>query len=121
MASPYQYPWVNFTSAIAVSVDSTPLIIYGAANNSIVDSIFICNTSGKEIFVNLYILTAGREVVESSFLEYNLQVLKDTKIEILKGSVLIMQAGDILYGYSDFSGNTFDCIAPYRELLEVPG
>lgn len=119
MASPYQYPWVNCKSAIAVSVDSTPLIIYGAANASIFDTIFICNTSGREIFVNLYVLTAGRDVVESPFLEYKLQVLKDTKIDILKGSILIMEPGDILYGYSDFSGNTFDCIAPYRQLLEA--
>jgi len=119
LGSPYQYPWVNFNSSPTTAVDSTPLILFGAANNSIVDSIFVCNTSGREIFVNLYLLTErDPPTAINTFIEFNLQILKDQKIELIKGSVLNMQAGDLMYGYSDFSGNTFDCIVSYRQLLE---
>ena len=100
-------------------VDSTPLIVYGSDNGSFIDGILVCNTNNKEIFVSFHTLDE-RNLVADTHMVSNNQVLSpyETK-ELLKGATLFMEPGDLMYGYSSFSGDTFDCHISYRDLTEV--
>lgn len=121
MASPYQYPWVNFNLYPTSSIDSTPAIAFPASYNSIVDSIFICNTTKHDALVSLYILSerVPPTAVETYFVNRYL-VPKWENVELMKGSVMNLQAGDLLYAFSDNTIHEFDCLVSYRQLLESP-
>lgn len=122
MASPYQYPWVDYDLVPTPNIDSTPLIVYGATNNTIVDRMHLCNTTDQDIFVDISILTEreidSEFVVQTTFLENKLPIPKYGSIEALKES-MTLRSGDIMYASSDFSGNRFDCLMSVRRLLET--
>jgi len=125
LASPYQYPWVDFFSSLTSSIDSTPLIVCGKEKTSIVDSIFVCNTTEQDIFVDVTILGERDSVATTVYRVKNHLLPKNGSAELISvnqvDSVLILQAGDLLYANSDFSGNTFDSIVSGRQLLEEAG
>lgn len=127
MASPYQYPWVNFGSVLSTNIDSTELLLYTAPAATIIDSIIITNLSPKEIFIFFKILGERTPPLGSSpiaykpFLANRRVVEKESSIEILPTpqSTVTLEAGDFLYANSDSSGNRFDCVISYRQLLET--
>lgn len=119
MPSPYQYPWVNFNLAPTSTIDSTPSLVFGSDNNCIIDSIFVCNTTEQEIFIDITILS--ERIIDQPVTTYfvkNYLVPKSGSAELIKESVLNLQAGDLMYAKSDFANNTFDCMISYRQLLE---
>ena len=100
-------------------VESTPLLVYGANNGSFVDGIWVCNTNNKEIFVSFQTLDE-RNLEADTYQLINNQVLAPYESkELLKGAIIFMEPGDLMYGYSSFSGDTFDCHVSYRDLTEV--
>lgn len=119
LPSPYQYPWVNFNLAPTSAIDSTPALVFGSDNNCIIDSIFVCNTTEQEIFIDITILSERiiDEPVTTYFVK-NYLLQKSASAELVKESVINLQAGDLMYAKSDFSNNTFDCMISYRQLLE---
>jgi hypothetical protein len=100
-------------------IDSTPQLIYGFDNASFVHSIFICNTTNKEIFVSLNTLEERGDNVISPQLYQNQVFAPYETRDLLKGSVLIMQPGDLVYANSSFSGDRFDSHVSSLELTEV--
>lgn len=127
MPSPYQYPWVNFGSVLVQSINSTELLLYTAPAVTIFDSILVTNTTNQDIFIDFRILGERTSpdgdvpVVQKPFLAKSRLVEKNSSIELLPTtqSIVILEAGDFAYVNSDFSGNTFDCIISYRQLLET--
>lgn len=112
-------PFVEIKSTSTKDIDSTPLIIYGFDNASFIDSIWVCNTTNKEIFINIQRLIE-RDLVTSTtnFVNYYVLAPYESK-EILKGSVLNMEPGDLLYGFTNFSGDRFDSHVSGRLVTEV--
>lgn len=100
-------------------IDSTPLLVYGSDNRSFVDGIWVCNTNNKEIFVSFHTLDE-RNLVADNYQLLNNQLLSPYESkELLKGAVIFMEPGDLMYGYTSYSGDTFDCHVSYRDLTEV--
>lgn len=115
MASPYIVPKCVSTK----DIDSTPLLIYGFDNSSFVDSIWLCNTTNKEIFITIQRLIERNLVTSTSnFANYYVMEPYESK-EILKGSILNMEPGDLLYGFTSYSGDRFDSHVSSRLLTEV--
>lgn len=112
-------PFMEIKSVSTKEIDSTPLLIYGFDNASFVDSIWLCNTTNKEIFVSMHRLIE-RNLVADTFPFVSFYVLSayESK-EILKGSVLNMEPGDLLYGYTSYSGDRFTSHVSGRVLTEV--
>jgi hypothetical protein len=119
LSSPYQYPWVSFNLAPTANIDSTPLLVFGSESNSIVDSIFVCNTTDQEIFVDITTLSERNLQPITTYIVRNFLLPGYGSAELIKESVINLEAGDIIYANSDFSGNLFDCMISYRQLLET--
>jgi hypothetical protein len=117
LPSPYQYPWVNFGLEMTPNIDSTPTLVFGKPNNSIVDTIVLCNTTEQDIFIDIKILGERDDVPITVYRVNNYLIPKLGSAQIL-GESMILQAGDLLYANSDFADNTFDCMISYRQLLE---
>ncbi len=125
MASPYQYPWVEFGSILISGIDSSEFLLFTADKATIFDSILITNTTEEEIFVDFSILgerTINDVLVDQKpFVARKRLVEKSQSIDLLTQiqTSVTLQYGDFAYANSDFSGNTFDCIISYRKLLET--
>jgi hypothetical protein len=119
LASPYQYPWVEFFQTPTPNIDSTPTIICGAQAASIVDSIRICNMTQKDIFVDIKCLAERNLVSITTYWFNKILVPKNGTIQLLLGDCETLENGDLLYASSDFSGNKFDCTVSGRKLLET--
>lgn len=120
LSSPYQWPWVNFNLAPTADIDSTNTLIFGSQSNCIVDSIFVCNTSPQDIYIDITIL--AERVIDDPTTTYIVKkylLKKSEGVELIKESVINLQSGDTMYAKSDFADNTFDCMISYRELLET--
>lgn len=115
---PFSYPWVNFLMSPAKSIDSTPTFVFGSVYDCVIDSIFVCNTTDQDIYIDAYILAERNLVAENNYIAKKLLLTKNASDDLVKLSSLQMQAGDIFYINSDFSGNTFDCLVSYREIRE---
>lgn len=115
---PFSYPWVNFLMTPLRFVGSTPALIFGSTYDCIIDSIFICNISGKEMFVDAYILTERNLVAQENYFAPREEFEKNQTKDLTGTSSLQMQAGDLLFVKSDFASNTFDCLVSYREIRE---
>jgi hypothetical protein len=114
---PFSYPWVNFMMTPLRLIDSTPTLSFGSVHDCIIDSIYACNLSGQEMFLDVYTLTERNLVAENNYIARRENLKKDeTKDLIFNHSSLQMQAGDLLYINSDFAGNPFDCLVSYREI-----
>lgn len=112
-------PFIKVKRTSTMQVDSTPLIVYGADNASFIDSILICNTNNKEIFVSFKTFEERNLITTNPQLYNFVPVAPYETKTIIPEDVVNMEPGDLLYGYSTFSGDTFDCHVNYRELTEV--
>jgi hypothetical protein len=119
LATPTQYPWIVPFNVPSQGVDSTPLLVCGASITTFVDSIYVCNTTSNDIFVNFYTLCERSMVVTTTYRVNKFIVPRFASAEILTESCLTLQTGDLLYGFSDYSGNLFDCTVSGRQLLEA--
>jgi len=116
------YPFVNFKMQPTLNISSTPELIFGSQYTSILDSIVLANQTDGNIIVSLYIL---REVVQDNATEFTLanKIILSPKerLDLLDAATLTLEAGDLLYAFSDFSGNLFNSFVSYRELTELGG
>jgi len=115
---PTSYPWVNFKLAVTIGIDSTPVLMFGLQQSAMIDSIRLTNTCGNPLLADVYILREVEGVATSSFIAYRFSLQAASALELLDGSVLYPEAGDTIWGNSDFSGNRFDSLISYRQLLE---
>lgn len=94
----------------------------GSSHACIIDSIFICNTTNRDIFV--YVKTLTERLIDSvltaqeTFKFYRRAIPALKTIELLEGAGFNMEQGDLLYAYSDQFNNLFDSNVSYRELRE---
>lgn len=127
MASPYQYPWVDFCAPMRETIDSTETLFYKAPAVTLFDSIIVTNLKDEIIFIDFRMLgerTRPEEddpTVEKPWVAYKRSVPPYGTIELMPSahSVLTLEAGDFAYLNSDSSGNTFSCIVSGRQLLET--
>jgi len=91
-------------------------VIFGAAANDtltcLVDSIFLTNLMQKDISVTLSFFRSG----EYYILANDFSIPPNSSVDILVGSTLTFQPGDLLYAASNYSNNTFNSFVSYREL-----
>lgn len=115
------YPFVVPRMWPVMNIDSTPTIIFGNDQTTcILDSIIISNLTSNQILVSLYIAREITIGTESDFIFGNsIPINPNDRIDILKGSTITLELGDLLYAYSDFSGNTFNTFISYRELNQL--
>ena len=115
---PIPYPWVRFLLEPTSSIDSTVLQVFSSPQHCIVDSIFLCNTSGQEIFVDISIKATRENVEKTCFVSKRIFLPINGEVQVID-TTLYLQSGDIIFANSDFSENTFDCEVSYRELTEL--
>jgi hypothetical protein len=105
-----------------LNIASTPTLIFGSEHTCILDGLVLANQTDSTIIVSLYIL---REVVQNNATEFSLAnkiiLQPNERTDILDAATLTLESGDLLYAYSDFSGNTFNSFVSYRELTELGG
>jgi len=127
LPSPTSYPWVNFLSTPRPNINSTHVSIFGnnylgSSHACIIDSIIICNTTNRDIFVSVYTLTErlidSVLTAQNTFKFFKRVVPALKTIELLEGAGFNMEQGDLLYAFSDQSSNLFDSNVSYRELRE---
>lgn len=112
-------PFTTVRCTITTDIDSTPLIVYGFDNASFIDTIWICNKNDKNIFVSFTkLVERNLEVISGQFAN-NIPFAPYESKEVLKGAVTYMQPGDLMYAYSSYSGDRFDCDIASRELNEI--
>lgn len=115
-------PFVNFKQYITQDINNTPTLIFGSEFNCILDSIILSNKTNSKIIASLYIL---REVDKDKATECTLAnkivIEPNSLLDILESATLTLEAGDLLYAYSDFSENVFNSFISYRELIELGG
>lgn len=109
-------PWVNFKLYTTAQVGSTPTLVFGSQQACIIDEVQITNTIQEKILVDITIL---REDGINYFFLKQQPINVYGIVNVLKGSVLYLEPGDLLYANSDFSGNLFDCLVSYRQLNEL--
>jgi hypothetical protein len=115
---PSSYPWVDYELAVTNGIDSTPVMVLGLEQLAMIDSIRITNTCGSPLLADVYLLREIEGVAKVSFVAYRFSLQTASALELLEGSVLYPKAGDTFWANSDFSGNTYDSLISYRQLLE---
>lgn len=119
MVSPYQYPWVDFNRWNIAGIDSTPVLLFGSQAHCIVDSVYITNTSDREIFVDLTRLSEDEDEVQVTTYRRKRFLLKAYESAELIDSTFFLKGGDTIFANSDSTGNLFDCSGSVRVLLET--
>lgn len=112
-------PFVTIRRTATKQIDSTPLLVYGSENSSFVDSIWVCNRNNKDIFVNFQTLDERNNEADDFQLMNSIVLTPYESKELLKGAIINMEPGDLMYGYTTYSGDRFDCHVSYRELNEI--
>ena len=114
--------FVNFKMQPTLNISSTPELVFGSECTAILDGLILASQSDNTMVASLYIL---REVSKDKATEFTLAnkvVLNPhQQLDILDNATLTLEAGDLLYAYSDFSGNLFNTFISYRELTELGG
>lgn len=111
-------PNVNST---AVSIFGTNYL--GSEHACIIDSIFICNTTNKDILINVYTLCErfidGVPTAIPSFKFNHVLLSVYNTIELLKGVGFTMEQGDLIFAFTNDPKHFCDTNVSYRELLET--
>lgn len=121
-------PFVIPSRRITLNIGITPTLIFGNDKNTCsLESILITNQTSAITLVYFYILTEhvngnltkSNGAIECPFINYielepmgYRDVFKDIR-------VFYLVPGDLLYAYSNFSGNIFNSFVSYRELTET--
>lgn len=112
-------PWVEFKLETKADVSSTANLLLGSVFTVIIDSIWVFNQGDQDLSLNLYIL---REV-GSKPLEVPLIRKKTLRgyeyLDLMKNGMIYLEASDLLYGYTDFSGSKMTVATSYRILKEL--
>jgi hypothetical protein len=106
---------INYNTQGTKQISSTSLQLLMANSPSIIDSIFVTNTTNQSMFLTIEFATVE---TPSTFLFTNASLPAHTTIELLKSSVLYLAPTNSLIGYSDYSTHYFDCHISYREIVE---
>jgi len=125
---PLSPPYVKFKKWTGSLIGSTPSIICTAFNEAdpplpttvMVDSIEFLNTTSETIKITSYILSETGSDPQSDDCDYTTVGPFERKSVILQ-QVLILNAGDLLYAYSDFSSSIFNSFVMGRILNELVG
>ena len=106
---------ITYNTISTKQISSTPRQLFTAKQFSIVDSIFVSNTTNQSMLLSIEL---AKDELSSAFLFSNLSVPANTTLKLLKSSVLYLSPNNSLIGYSDHSAHYFDCHISYREILE---
>jgi hypothetical protein len=116
--TPTSYPWVNFKLYPTSAVDSSPVLVFGTEQSVMIDSMRLTNTSANPLLADVFILREISSTGQIFYIARQFSLAAASALELLDSSVLYLESGDTLWGNSDFSGNTYDCLISYRQLLE---
>lgn len=75
---------------------TTPTAIYTSSNQSVVQLLYFCNTSGATKTVNLYIVPSGGSAGNSTIV-YNQYPITSTDTLVVSTEKIILSNGDALY------------------------
>lgn len=106
---------IAYKTQNVIQVNSSGITLFTADLYSIIDSIFITNTTRESILINVQFLREGKS---PTFLFNNYKLSEHATVELMKNSALYLQPTDSLIGCSDYSRHLFDCHISYREVLE---
>ncbi len=110
-------PFVEFKLYPTKNIGSTATIIFEVPKTCILDSIWLVNIVDTPIKIFSYIL---REV-EKFPCANGILINPLDNIDMLERTTFTMEAGDLLYAYSDFANNRFNSFISYRKLNELGG
>jgi hypothetical protein len=117
LASPYQWPWVDYRLEITPQIGSTPQLVFGKPVTCILDSIVLCNTTDQEMFIDMYVLRPGDTPI-TVYRVNNLLIPKRSSIQVIEKPMTV-EGNDLFYAKSDYDNNLFDCMISNRQLLET--
>lgn len=128
------YPFVKFKRYITQDIASSPLLIFGDDQHLCkAESLIITNTTEEICKVTIYCLAD----FEGNFKEkiFTQQILEDQsggyiiqkeimvspfgRIDILQGTSLTLEPGDLLFAYSQASFITFNTWINYKEFQQI--
>lgn len=114
------FPFVNFKMLPTANINSTPTIIFGNDQYTcVLDGIILASVTNNVILVTLYVAREVTIGTETDFILANqISLNPSERINVLSDS-FTLESGDLLYAYSDFSGNIFNSFISYRELTEL--
>lgn len=116
------YPFVNSKNNKVYEINNTPTLIFANDQNTCyIDCIILSNISENQCNVTIYNLTEIEVNVPYEFIiQKNIIIPAYGMIDVLQGTYLTVEIGDILFAYSDASFNVFNSWINYRELKQLP-
>lgn len=109
-------PFVKFKIQPTNNINSSSVVIFGKAANttltSLVDSILLTNLTQNVIVVSLSFFRASKYYI----LANQVSIEAYGNVDVLVGSTLTFEPGDMLYASSNYSSNVFNSFVSYREL-----
>ena len=122
--TPITYPFVNFLMEPTQGIGSTPTLIFGNENYAcIIEGIIVASQVNNQLLFSLYFLreddTVSPPVATEYMLTTNQTLTANESIDWMHRKTIILQPGDALFAYSDYSDNLFNTFVSYRELKEL--
>lgn len=118
------YPFVNFLMKPTREIGSTPTLIFGNDQYTcIIEGLIVANQVNNQILFSLYLLREDDTVSPPVAVEYmlttNQPLEANQSMDWMQGKTFILQPGDTLFAYSDYSDNLFNTFVSYREFIEL--
>ncbi len=115
-------PFVNFRMQPTQNVSSTPFLIFGNDLHTCeIDGITLANLTESSIVVTLSVSREVEVGTDTNFIYLPEALIKPMdRLEVMQGTTLRLEAGDLLYARSDNSDSFFNTFVNYRELQELP-
>jgi len=104
-----------------LKVGSSPTIIFGSdLYTCLIDGIVLANLTTNAIFVTVYVSREITTGTDTKFIFANhVSIQASDRVDLLLNCALTLQAGDLLYAFSNYSYNTFNSFVSYRELVQT--
>lgn len=126
--STFSPPWVKFFTTQTSSISTTPTLVAGSNYVSVIDSIWICNTSTQDITITAYTLVIdnpppiyfrNNHLISNKSSQDILNTSLYNGIPLYAPSTYMLNPTDLFHIYSNEHGTTFDCSISGRQLLEL--
>ena len=110
--------FVTFQQVPTKNIGSTPTLIFGAVHDCILGSVLVSNQVKNTVLFSCYLLREEGTPTPSEAVEYPIilnRPLEETII-LKEFQEMILNAGDTLYAYTDYSENLVNTFVSYEGL-----
>lgn len=109
------YPFITYKNQVT-QIGGTKELILGEDVPLILDGLWLLNVGDDRAEVTVDLLTERSGTIANTMLIKRYPLASYAKDDILRGSMMYLEAGDTLHGWTEFSGSTVQIIISYRQL-----